>query len=374
MMCRICRTSEADSREHLFPSAIGGRLRVPNVLCTKCNGDAGHTIDDALTKAFEVQRMMLAIVGDRGQTASVRTVDQAGRPIILDPGALLRAPEGPPEPDGEGTAFASRHAARKYVAAMMRKNPDRRVEITMARRVKTFPAPAQLNLPLGGDDFYRSSLKTILVLIADRGLDVNGALDAAWQCVSGGKLHECGVTFDVSAAPAPWDDVDTLGIASHRVAIVANAGRGVISADVRYFGDFGVCARIAAPVTSDYRIGYGIDPISGRSREFDDWTGAIAWPNAAEHIEKWKARERALYRIRDLAVDIGLRKLCEQVVRDALRRVRRGVPEDSPVTPAQLNEIGKLVSEDVLRILYREDGSEDAPELADELARSLGLL
>src|ERR1700722_1917487 len=79
IQCRMCRTREGNSKEHVFPSALGGRWVVSGVLCKPCNEVCGSGVDAELIKGFHDLRVMLGVEGDRGQTASVEKLDDQGR-------------------------------------------------------------------------------------------------------------------------------------------------------------------------------------------------------------------------------------------------------------------------------------------------------
>ena len=46
------------SVEHVIQESIGGRLRLPaDFVCKECNDEMGRTIDGAVSKYFEIQRL-----------------------------------------------------------------------------------------------------------------------------------------------------------------------------------------------------------------------------------------------------------------------------------------------------------------------------
>lgn len=51
-VCRLCRARDADSKEHVFPSALGERWAVLGVLCKPCNDRCGSGIDAELVSGF----------------------------------------------------------------------------------------------------------------------------------------------------------------------------------------------------------------------------------------------------------------------------------------------------------------------------------
>ena len=249
-ICRACRTREANSGEHLLQSAIGGRLEVPGVLCKPCNDRFGRTIDGDLAAALEWFRMMLAIEGDRGQTASIRTVDGDGRHHFSRPGLLPESAETRPtvvkvdENTFNLTAYSEKQA-RQLVEAYQRKRPGETLIVKEVKVQKIFPTKTTVPMNLRGDDFFRPAVKTVLVLLAHLGLESHDALVNAWRYVNGERAEDCDLKVFWSSDPAPWSD-DALGAVSHRVSLKSDSETGLVTADVRYFGDFAFCIRIGA--------------------------------------------------------------------------------------------------------------------------------
>ena len=67
-MARICYMcpKPAESREHVIPSALGGRWKTAGLLCTSCNSKFGDTIDAAICRELGTPMNMLGLSRDRG--------------------------------------------------------------------------------------------------------------------------------------------------------------------------------------------------------------------------------------------------------------------------------------------------------------------
>lgn len=368
VQCRLCRTAEADSEEHVIPSAIGGRLVAQGVLCTRCNGRLGSTVDAAFAKQFEVLRMMLGIAGDRGQLVSLRARDVTGRAVFLDPAMQLRAAPSQPvvlreDEDGVEARFDSLEQARAFVEALQRKHPGRKVEVTRVAESVVFPE--QINLPFnfGGDAVMRSAVKSTLSLMAARGVACPPeVLARAWSYVGEALgASEAGVAVHLAAAPSPWTP-STLGTVSHRIAARFNVARGFVEADVRYFGDLGLVIRIACSIPDAFSIAYGVDPISGAEANGDDWTGAIGIPFAADSTQIYRSVERAFVAICARATERETQGLSRAITERAVRRALETYPNGEPRELFNLL-LRRLIAEDIARVKLRHESTSVAPEL-----------
>ena len=272
-LCRICRAAPAISREHLVPSALGGRRDVAGVLCVACNSECGRTVDADCAASFALLRMLLGIVGDRGQAARVRATDSNGRRLDLGPGLSVVAAPGPPEilerrADFERVRFGSEQEQRRYIAAQRRKRPNETVSVLRTEEIRLAPGQVDLEFKLGGPGVMRSAVKSALVLIADRS-HPETELEPAWRFVSTGATQEA-CQFNWTHAPPPWVPTADLGPLAHIIAVDACAQSRRITAHVQYFGHLGVCGTLARDVTTTaWQATYAVDPLSG-TEEFGE--------------------------------------------------------------------------------------------------------
>ena len=76
--CGICSellTEKNDSREHVIPSALGGRRRIRGFICGTCNKRTGNEWDAPLVTALQHLSILVGVRRDRG-FRSARTVRQ----------------------------------------------------------------------------------------------------------------------------------------------------------------------------------------------------------------------------------------------------------------------------------------------------------
>lgn len=170
--CLFC-DDPPGSREHVFLSALGGRLVSRHATCKTCNthfaSDAGGKIDDLLCKQFLHVRCGLAIWGGRDDPPPA--IPQAGTfpdggEFDLAPGfvPVLRAPR---IPDGlkPGSEF---HVSTRNVEEAKRikeilKARGLNPEVKNAERVRRKAPMVHFKLSLGGQVGLRSAGKTAVI-------------------------------------------------------------------------------------------------------------------------------------------------------------------------------------------------------------------
>jgi hypothetical protein len=76
-------TAESNSRAHVIPSALGGRLKPWDILSKSGNGLLGNAIDLPLIQAFQAVMTLLNASRDRGENQPVRMNDASGRTYVM---------------------------------------------------------------------------------------------------------------------------------------------------------------------------------------------------------------------------------------------------------------------------------------------------
>lgn len=83
-------TQENNSRAHVIPSALGGRLKPWDILCTKANTLLGDKVDLPLIQSFQAIMSLLNGSRDRGKNQPVRMTDDSGSDFIVEFGEPLK--------------------------------------------------------------------------------------------------------------------------------------------------------------------------------------------------------------------------------------------------------------------------------------------
>src|SRR5260221_9747795 len=85
--CIFCLEERPGSEEHVFPSAIGGRLTTDRV-CRPCNSTLGSRVDAALSDSFIIRsrRARLGLAGNSGTPPAIHE-------MLLGVAKLAKHPE-----------------------------------------------------------------------------------------------------------------------------------------------------------------------------------------------------------------------------------------------------------------------------------------
>lgn len=140
-------SADNDSKAHVIPSALGGRLKPTGILSKDANTRLGDLVDLPLTTAF--QSLMTLINGsrDRGKNQGVRMTDGSGRSYLLNFDQPIRAtrPEyGTTETEaGTEINISARDMSelRTLLGKVKKEYPSFDIEegIKHARHVETWP-------------------------------------------------------------------------------------------------------------------------------------------------------------------------------------------------------------------------------------------
>ena len=126
-------TLENDSRAHVVPSALGGRLKPLGILCDEGNGELNDKIDLPLIRAFQPIMGLLGGSRDRGANPPIRMTDQAGKsyyvsfnqPLALaEPEYSVNSSGGVGEPIEIRIAARTRKEARTLLGRVKTAYPD----------------------------------------------------------------------------------------------------------------------------------------------------------------------------------------------------------------------------------------------------------
>lgn len=243
MPCIVCQspiTPKIDSREHVFPNAVGGRLKVREFVCRFCNSGAGETWDTALAKQMQPLCHLFAVVRDRGELPPLPIVTTAGEKLTMLPkgGFTLSKPELTRARIAEGTAIRIQARdmaeARRMLAGLKKKHPNLDVEAELSKVEGSIAYPkgaVHHALQFGGDEAGRSMVKTAAAFARHLGVPTTACDIAAVYLRNKeatppfGYYHASDL---VKNRPA--------GVPFHCVAVNGDPATGLLLGYVEYFG------------------------------------------------------------------------------------------------------------------------------------------
>lgn len=269
--CAICGdpiTAENDSKEHLIPEAIGGRLKVKGFICRHCNNNAGSTWDAKLSAQLHPLSLLFGVERQRGTTPGLAITTTAGEELTMKPGGgfVHTKPSFLEEAAPEGVkiqiAARSMEEAKRILAGVKRKYPNIDVDhaVANAQAYYTYPkGMVQHQLEFGGEVSGRSIVKSALALAHHAGIPVKSCEDAlnylrdpaATPCF--GYYYASDLVTDRSTETP-----------LHCVSIEANPDTGMILGYAEYFGIQRAVVCLGRNYVGDPRQAcYAIDPRTG---------------------------------------------------------------------------------------------------------------
>lgn len=142
--CYTCGSSDASSKEHVIPNALGGRWKARGLLCRECNQLLGRTIDATLSQELGVWMNLSSLSRERGGVPNETVWLGARGDFIRGADATLRRqrPKVHEERDGNQVTVSieahSTREVRRVLETYRRKHGDKvNVDAWMASLTQT---------------------------------------------------------------------------------------------------------------------------------------------------------------------------------------------------------------------------------------------
>jgi len=277
MDCALCDkfiSAEIDSEEHLILNAIGGRRKVPGILCITCNSTAGDEWDSELANQLNSLSLLFNIKRQRGKAPALKVETTAGEKLKLHhDGSLSLAEPTYLAIPGEGTTQIKIVARSKAEAKIMltgakKKYPSIDVDATLAAAEEQFTYPTgAINFPLiiGGTQGGRSLVKSALCFAASNGVDPRACTNARNYLRSQTAEPCFGYYYArdlLQSRPAQ--------VPLHCVAVSNKGTDGQLLGYVEFFGFHRAVICLADAYSGpDIHCAYAIDPVSGIELKID---------------------------------------------------------------------------------------------------------
>ncbi|MFZ0608925.1 MAG: HNH endonuclease [Xanthobacteraceae bacterium] len=356
--CNGCITEANDSREHVVPNAIGGKLKTKGFICTNCNSASGERWDAELSRQMNPLCLFFSIIRDRGVSPSQTFETSAGEKIRIshDGSLALDRPTYREVPIGDGirveiTARTMREA-RKMLQGVKRKFPRTDISGILDNvSINTFYAKGAVKFEIlfGGEMAGRSLVKTALAFAHCSGISVENCgaarnyLRGNRQVVPFGYFYESDL---IEARPK--------GLPLHCVAISGNPATGMLLGYVEYFGVLRVVICLSDKYVGDpVDRAYAIDPMN--SNELNLSVRLTFSPSDMEAIYQYqKMPAGTIQRAFAEVAPIGLARKFEteknRVIREAVHYAfaHCGAREGEMLTPEQVQKLSGLVVEKMM--------------------------
>ncbi|AHL36911.1 hypothetical protein CD58_18355 [Pseudomonas brassicacearum] len=267
--CIICGVA-ANSREHVFPAALGGRRTNKGIYCEKHN-EAYSGLAEIIADQLRFFNAQLGVVGDHqkatGEVKPVLLIDPEtnGEVRLSDSSISYVSPRIFPVADAEdGGEFVlaanSPQEAQAFIATMQKPGHEIRIKSVGARE-KYYPGTLTGKLELGGNGTGLRAITYIAqTFLAHTFPDLARLPEMAG--VKNYTLNGSGADFAWWHAPV-GDGLDAVRKPfSHRIIVGHNADDGVVYARLSLFSalhygvNFGV-----VPTTMSRSVVFDIDPL-----------------------------------------------------------------------------------------------------------------
>jgi len=267
--CKVIITPENDSKEHIFPRAIGGRRTVKSFLCKPCNGKFGETIDAEFARQFS-ELCLWSRISRQGNPPSPQDIKLTnGESMKLHADGQLTATKPhfiKTEEEGKITINAQTRSlseAKKMFSQVQNRYPQLKEkdfkECVTEREV--YPeGMIHTQLAFGGMTALRSVTKTALAYASYLGLDIDH-FNKPISFMNSGENNKCILYYT-------GNDIITnrrTDSPMHCVSIICDPVSKNATCYVEYFSTWRLVVKLTDSYTGDSVIeNYSINPLTGK--------------------------------------------------------------------------------------------------------------
>lgn len=322
-------TSANDSKAHIIPSALGGRLKPKGILSNAANTLIGEKIDNTLIEAFQPLATLLDISRDRGKNQPIRMTDDAGQTVLLEFGKplTLDRPDFQKTPDARGDSYQIKartlKEARTLLGRIKADHPSFDIDDAMTYALKAHEWPTGM---------LRSSLSLGPITVFPS-LFVGASIFAVSAQMQPHPMFAAYVNgFDPDHPTLPPDTFyfetdpscfSTEAQVAHIVAVIPDPDRKRALAYMQLFNLPAVAVLLPYTGSTQLPSSYAIDVLSGQVTSVDiDVARLLQTPWVATHThdelafqEMMKTRLTALIRLgQSRAADAWVEETSEKLL------------------------------------------------------------
>lgn len=275
--CVLCNTSitEANnSLEHLILRALGGRKKIANFICQKCNNTSGEKWDAALAKSLNPLSLLFQINREGRAPPPQEFKTLSGESIILRNDGTMSI--GKPsfqiaESDGNKIVriqSRSNKEAQDMLKGLSKKYPQINIQDAISQFTSEqayINSPLHISFCFGGEEAGRSIIKSALGLAFKHGVHHNMCKEATTYLQNKSAQACFGFFYERDLIKnRPSDYI------FHYLAVSNQNTNGQLLAYIEFFGAQRIVARL-----SEYYDGpnihqaYAIDPVSTEEVHLD---------------------------------------------------------------------------------------------------------
>ena len=365
-LCALCQTlltGDNNTREHVIPNALGGRKKVRNFICKRCNDKTGEKWDSEIAAQLQPLCTMLNIVRQRGDNRSLSVETVSGRKLTWNPdGSLtISRPHFDTRTDNGKTHVAIQARSMGELEGMLVGMARKKISalnvnevMTRASLTQDYPHdPIHIPFSFGGQLAGRSIVKTCLALAYEAGLTIDDCENAKDCLVSGGQL--CFGYYNVTDPIANRPDNTPL----HCAYVCADPESGQILGYVEYFG----FQKMAVCLSSDYsgpvrECSYAVNPLTGEELDIEVVLNLSADDIPALYdYERWddeRAKEdlgNVLTICREIDRDRAIRRAAEEAIEYAC--VQMGLQDGDILSDEKILEFSNYAFEKIALVALR---------------------
>jgi HNH endonuclease len=380
MDCALCDqtiTQSNNSNEHIIQNALGGMLKVSDVLCIACNSRTGSEWDSVLASQLNPMSLLCHVKRESGRTPTQSFTTSAGEEFRLaHDGDLSTINPIFEKKELEGGKLQIKIVARTMPEAkamlegLRRKYPsiDTDSALAQAEQRRAFPQGI-FNFPLaiGGPESGRSLVKSALCLAVANGVKAKSCTGAQEYLRNPNAAPSFGYYYErdlLLNRPT--------GVPLQCVAVSNRNREGQLLGYVEFFGIWRAVVCLSSSYDGpDIHVAYAVDPVEGKELQIEfslDLTRAdIKAIYAYERIPDGailEAGNSVMSGIHKRNFERNRDKAIRDAVMDGFKQC--GAKEGEELTPEQQLALSRVVAERLASFLIHLRQRDGQPPPAAE--------
>lgn len=374
-------TSDNNSKAHVIPSALGGRLKPLDILSKEANRILGEKFDLPLIQALQPIATQLNISRDRGQNQPFKMIDGSGKVywFSFDKPLKLTRPEFSTQETEKGTqVFVSarnQKEARTLLGKIIAQYPGLDIDDLMKHAVsqKVWPnGMLNFEIPFGPPIIFPAAYVSASIFAAYKGYDPHP------------QFRNFVLKYDPEKPSMPPDTfyfipehawISAKGDVTHIMSLITDAKKGNMLIYIELFNTVCVGVRIPFDGNIDACASYGIDVLTGQEVQVlinEEYVSGL--PFSATHKPGDKVlrdlMQDKLARIIAISQELAFNAQMKEILFRAF-----GSPDGRPLLAVDyaklVEEIARFIAIELERPLTTVEHKKQASKLFEELCSKM---